>query len=96
MADDDVVKYPDVEDPAGFDELGGDLDVILTRGRIPRRMVVHEYHSCRMMNDRWAKHLAGMHDTSSEVSLTDRDISYETIPSVEQHHDKMLGGHARH
>ena len=55
MADDEVVEQVDVEEPAGGQRLGGEVEIVGRRRRVAARVVVDEDQARRVEPDGVAK-----------------------------------------
>jgi hypothetical protein len=64
VADHEVVQHVDVQQAAGGERLGGEVQVVRRWRRVARRVVVDEDHARRVQADRVAEQLA---DRTSEA-----------------------------
>ena len=89
VADDEVVEQLDVEQAAGGERLGGQVEVVRRRRRVARRMVVDEDDAGRVEPDRVAEELADPDQRRRHVALVDRRDAQDVVLRVE-HHDPQL------
>ena len=89
VADDEVVEQLDVEQPAGRQRLGGQVEVVRRRRRVARRVVVDEDDAGRVEPDRVAEELADPDQRRRHVALVDGRHAQDVVLRVE-HHDPQL------
>ena len=89
MADDEVVEQVDVEQAAGGEGLGRQVQVVGRRRRVARGVVVDHDHARGVEPDRVAEELADADERGADVALVDRRDAQDVVLRVE-HHDAQL------
>ena len=90
VADDEVVEQADVEQPAGGEGLGRQVQVVGRRRRVARRVVVDEDDARRVEPDRVAEELADADERGADVALVDGRDAQHVVLRVEQHDAQLL------
>ena len=62
IANDDVIKHTDSQQPCHIEKPLGELFVFVTRRRIPARVIVDKEHGCSALPDGWMENLPRMND----------------------------------
>ena len=96
VADHQVVEQGDVEQPAGGQRLGGQVQVVGRRRRVAGRVVVDEDDAGGVEPDRVAEQLADAHQRRADVALVDRRDPQDVVLRVEHHDPQLLALEAAH
>ncbi len=97
--DDDVIEQLDVEEAAGRQRLGGEVEIVGRGSRVARRVVVDEDGPRRVDPDGVAEELADPDERGGDVPLVDRHDLEDGVLGVEEHHPQLLAlqvTHERH
>ena len=94
-----MVEQVDVEEPAGGERLGGQVEVVGARRRVAGGVVVDEDHRRRALADRIAEELSDANEGGAHVPLVDGDDPEDGVLRREEDDPQLLSlelTHLRH
>lgn len=89
IADHDVIDDRDPDQRAGFAQATRELDVIVARRGVTRRMIVREHASRRGHAHERPKHLARMHGDIGDGAAPHLDDIEDAIANIDADHDDL-------